>query len=175
MLQDSTPKDSGDMSKSWRELTRGIKYVVIGTDLEEQFLALVNGQKPMKRVRTKSGKKWHFFIGDKEFFRVEINRPYVKGQDFMTPIVNHLDAMMETLIYELIKKHWKWFDNIQTSGIPLINLSKTVGLGTTNFNKRRGRGGGFARRKTGRKTFSRRLGRRRRTGTFITSKSVSVG
>ena len=126
------------------------------------------------KIRRKNGGKFHFFIGEKEFFRIEINKPYIRGNDFMTPIINHLDTMMETLLFELIKKHWKWFDNIHVSGIGFRNISNTVGLGTVNFNKRRGRGGGMVRRRTGRKEFSRRLGRRRRSGSFITSKSASV-
>ena len=174
LLRDFTPKDSGELAKSWHVMNRGITFVVIGTDMVDLFNLVVNGTKPWVQ-KGKNGKKLHFFIGNHEFFRVKVTHKMVLGNDFMDALLKGLDNMMDALILSLVKKHWKVFSDLPVEHITFNNITKTVGLTGTHLSRSRGRGRGAHRINTGRRSLTRRLGRRRRTGTFITSKSVSVG
>ena len=85
----------------------------------------------------------------------------------------YLKALMDALI----QKHWRVFKRAQATNaknIRLRNISKQSGIGQGSKRSRnRGRGGGFKRR-TGKVSNRRRLGRRRRTGKFISSNNVKM-
>jgi len=174
VLRNNTPVDSGELRDSWKVFQKTSKFIIVGTDLVDKFLQVVNGVKPQV-IRAKNGKAMHFFIGGEEFFRISIRHPGFTAFDFITPITIVLNKMMETLVLSLVKKHWKVFSDIKVKQITKVNLSKTVGLTGVKRNARRGRGGGIQKAKTGRKSFKRTLSRRRRTGKFITSQKTTVG
>ena len=174
LLVERTPKDSEEFSKSWRVFERGVKFVVIGTDMQDLFQLVTNGQKAYTQV-SKSGKKLHFFIGGQEFFRVSVKHPMVVGNEFFKDLTDGLDAMLNALILSLVKKYWKVFADLPVPDVNVNNVTKTVGLTGTNISRSRGRGRGGHRISSGQKSLTRRLGRRRHTGHFITSKSVNVG
>lgn len=174
VIIDNTPKNTGDLARSWRVVDKSQKSFVIGTDLHDQFLQVVNGTRP-QTIIAKSGKAMHFFIGSEEFFRSRVDIRGVTENPFHEPIVKAMNIMMERLIMSLMKQHWKFFKKLQNAPrITKVNLSKTVGLTGTKRNTRRGRGGGIQKAKTGRKSFKRTLSRRRRTGSFITSSKTKV-
>lgn len=174
VLKENTPSDSGELANSWKVFEKSLKYFVVGTDLTDKFLAVVNGTKPTMVV-AKNAKAMHFFIDGEEFFRIRVNLKGSGAVDFVSPIARAMDEMIEVLILSLVKRHWKIFKDISAPNVTKVNLSKTVGLTGTKINKRRGRGGGVQKAKTGRKSFKRTLSRRRRTGKFITSKNAKLG
>lgn len=174
VLRTNTPVENGELRDSWKVFEKTSKFIIVGTELTDKFLQVVNGVKPQV-IMAKNGKAMHFFIGGEEFFRVSIKHPGFVKLDFITPIVNVLNQMMEALVVSLVQKHWKIFQDIRVQNITKVNLSKTVGLTGVKINARRGRGSGIQKAKTGRKTFKRTLSRRRRTGKFITSQKTTIG
>ncbi len=174
LIKDMTPVgETSELKNSWRIYEKTNKYFVVGTDLTDKLTQVINGTRA-QTIFAKNGKAMHFFIGGEEFFRQKIEVRGSVPNDFIKPIVEKLDIMLELLITSLISKHWKIFKKLNPKRITKINLSKTVGLTGTKRNARRGRGGGIQKAKTGRKSFSRRLSRRRRTGKFITSSKTTV-
>jgi len=174
VMKENTPSSSGELANSWRVMNRGSNSFVIGTDLLDNFLQLVNGVRA-QTIFAKNGKAMHFFIGGEEFFRSRIQTRGTPSNPYHEPIIRAMDEMLYTLTLSLMQQNWRIM-NMFPKGkkITKFNLSKTVGLTGTNMNKRRGRGGGIQKAKTGRKSFKRTLSRRRRTGKFITSKKTKV-
>jgi hypothetical protein len=180
ILKENTPVKDGELRDSWKVFEKNVKFIIVGTDLVDRFTQVVHGTRP-RHIVAKNGKAMHFFIGNQEFFRAEVDSAGSSPNPFYEPLVKGMDIMLEKLILSGIKKDWKIFKGINTPNVTkanstkFFNISKTIGLGSTKRNTRRGRGGGVQRAKTGRKSFKRTLSRRRRTGKFITSKNTKVG
>lgn len=177
VLKENTPVKTGDLRDSWKVFEKNIKFIVVGTDMTEAYSRVVNGMRP-QTIIAKNGKALHYFIGNKEFFRVSVDVAGSRPNPFVEPLVKAMDIMLEKLILSQIKKNVKIFKGIKAERVDkvnIVNIAKTVGLTGTKRNTRRGRGTGLQRAKTGRKSFKRTLSRRRRTGKFITSKNTSVG
>jgi len=170
---ENTPKNTGDLAKSWKITGKTGNSFTIGTDLHDQFLQVTNGT-VAQTIIAKNAKAMHFFIGGEEFFRTRVDIRGVIENPFIEPIAKAMNIMMEALMLSLIKQHTKLFSGIQAKKITKFNLSKTVGLTGTKRNTRRGRGGSIQKAKTGRKSFKRTLSRRRRTGGFLTSQKTKV-
>ena len=177
VLKENTPVKTGDLRDSWKVFEKNVKFIIVGTDLTEAYSRVVNGMRP-QTIYAKNGKALHYFIGNKEFFRVSVDVAGSRPDPFVEPLVKAMDIMLEKLILSQIKKYSKIFNGIQAQNVTKVNINniaKTVGLTGTKRNTRRGRGTGMQRAKTGRKSFKRTLSRRRRTGKFITSKNVKAG
>lgn len=177
ILKENTPVKDGDLRDSWKVFEKTTKFIIVGTDMTEAYSRVVNGMRP-QTIYAKNGKALHYFIGNKEFFRVSVDVAGSRPNPFVEPLVKAMDIMLEKLILSQIKKNARIFKGIQAENIGranIVNIAKTVGLTGTHRNTRRGRGTGLQRAKTGRKSFKRTLSRRRRTGKFITSKNTKVG
>ena len=183
ICKELSPVKDGELRASWQVFTKTLTEVVIGTDLVDAYSRIVNGMRPQV-IYAKNAKAMHFIIGNKEFFRTQVNVLGTAPDNFLQPLLDKaVDKIIAELGVALVPKHMPFFKNITprakgslTSKHGLqTNLSRTVGLTGTKRNARRGRGGGIQRAKTGRKSFKRTLSRRRRTGKFITSKNTKVG
>jgi len=174
VMKENTPTNTGELANSWRVMNKGSDSFVVGTELVDNFLQLVNGVRA-QTIFAKNGKAMHFFIGGEEFFRSRIQTRQTPSNPYHEPIIAAMDEMLFTLTMSLMEQNWRIMkDVIKVQKVTKFNLSKIVGLTGTKVNKRRGRGGGLQKAKTGRKSFKRTLSRRRRTGKFITSKKTTV-
>lgn len=172
----TTPKVEGDLSRSWYIVAKGKDFVEVGTSMHDAFLRVVNGTSPHV-IRAKRAKTLHFIIGGQDFFRLEVFHKGTRSNPYINPIVKGLDRLIQALLHNLMVKYWKIYNIKSAPKIRAFNASKTVGISTgTKRNTRRGRGGsGTMVIRSGRKSFKRKLGRRRRTGQFITSKKARAG
>ena len=174
VLKENTPTASGDLSRSWKVFERSSKMFVVGSDMPDLVIQQTEGVRP-QTIHAKNAKAMHFFIGGEEFFRSKVDIRGTAQNEFVMPIIQAMDFMLQALVMSLIKQHWKIFKTLRAKKITMFNLSRTVGLSTgTKRNTRRGRGGGVQKAKTGRKSFKRTLSRRRRTGRFITTQKTEV-
>lgn len=182
ICKDITPTDTGELRDAWKIFEKGLNRIVIGNELPDALARIVRGISAQTIV-AKNGKSMHFFLDGEEFFRQRVD---IKGKlpdDFLEVLLYRaIDKAILDLELSLMPKHFPFFKDNMTprpKGVnrkfTSSNLAKTVGLTEGKINKRRGRGGGIQKAKTGRKSFRRVLSRRRRTGTYITSKKVKLG
>jgi hypothetical protein len=175
VIKRNSPVDTGELAASWKVTARGRDYIELDTDQPEKFFAVVNGQAPHV-IRAKNANVLHYFVGGQEFFNVEVNHPGTTPNNFMRPILRALDEMMNNIMSALIAKYYKVFSHTDRRGkLGINNITRTVGLTGTRISRRRGRGSGIQKVRTGRRQFKRVLGRRRRTGKFIKKQDVKVG
>ncbi|MFB5617575.1 MAG: hypothetical protein ACE5Q4_02795 [Nitrosopumilus sp.] len=177
-LRNITPKDTGETANAWFIEKKTRTSVTIGNRNEDILLLIQKGHKGGEKIFPDTAQAFRFEIGGQEFFRTFITTKTQNPNPFMLGIVEGLDKFNKALMDALIKKYWKVFKNMQAqsspSGVKLRNISKQSGIGQgTKRSRNRGRGGGFQRR-TGKISNRRRLGRRRRTGKFISSKEVKM-
>jgi hypothetical protein len=177
-LREVTPKDTGETANAWFIEKKTNTSVTIGNRREDILLLIQRGHSGGQVLQPKTAKTFRFEIDGQEFFRTTITTKTENPNPFMVGVVEGLDKFNKLLMESLIKKYWKVFERIRASsspsGIKLRNISKQSGIGQgTKRSKNRGRGGGFKRR-TGKISNRRRLGRRRRTGKFLTSKEVKM-
>lgn len=168
------------LGESWKVTARGGTYTEIDTDIPELFFSIVNRTRPHEIVAgTQSGAKTlHYLVGGQDFFSVRVFHPGTRGNPFIVPIVAALDKILVSLMANLIAKHYKTFKHlrIQATRHGIGNIARTTGLTGTRLSRNRGRGKiTLVRQRTGRRQFKRRLGRRRRSGKFLTRKEVKVG
>ena len=165
MIKQAAPKDTGEYANSWTVVQRGAKFIVIDTSMPDLFNWLENGTRPHK-IRAKSTD----FLSFGGIFRKEVDHMGTQPQPHIIHVVDQLDKIMKDVMHVQMKKHYRLFNHISTTGgVPKTsNLTKTVGLTGTKVSSLRGRGKiTMVRARTGRKQFKRRLGRRRRTGQWI--------
>jgi len=132
LLLQNTPKDTGELSRSWTviEKTRNSIEIGVRPDQEEKLQYVVNGTR------------------------------YTEPNNFMDIVDSAINNLLNIgLGDELVKRHRFWRPIIGK-----VNITNTVGLTGTSFNKRRGRGRAtIVRPRTGRLSSRVRIGRRRRT------------
>ncbi len=175
-LQEITPKESGATAQAWRVEKRTNKSVTIGNAREGILLLIQKGHQGGQLVQPKRARVFRFEIDGQEFFRTTITTKTENPNPFMENVNKGLDMFLQALMEALISKHWHIFKKAVKNAktIRLRNISKQSGIGQgTKRSRNRGRGGGFKRR-TGKISNRRRLGRRRRTGKFISSKDVKM-
>ena len=176
IMKRTTPKTSGDLANSWVIMEKSDKHVVVGTTMHDSFLQIIHGMKP-RTIRARNAKSLFFTIGGQDFFRLEVFHPGSRANPYIEPIITGLDKVIQQLLEDLILKYWKIFGSNKNPKVRFFNASRTVGISTgTKRNTRRGRGGaGSMVIRSGKKSFKRKLGRRRRTGQFITTKKAKAG
>jgi len=180
LVKSITPVDSGELEESWKIRSATIHRIIIGSDNPETVSRIISGIRAQTIV-SKNGKAMHFFMNGEEFFRSKVETKGVRPDNFLETLVqkrvNRLIRSLATVLViennRMLKGRMKGGKRFNKKYIS-SNLSKTTGLTDTRRNNRRGRGGGIQKAKTGRKSFRRVLSRRRRTGTYITSKKVKV-
>lgn len=175
-LREVTPKSSGTTANAWRVERRTNKSVTIGNSNEGILLLIQKGHVGGRLVQPSRAKAFHFMIDGQEFFRTTIVTRTQNPNQFMSVVNKGLDMFLKVLMEALIQKYWVIFKKTAPNPktIRLRNITKQSAIGQgTKRSKNRGRGGGFKVR-TGKKSFKRRLGRRRRSGKFITSKKVEM-
>jgi hypothetical protein len=183
VCKDLSPVKDGQLRDSWQVTTKSMKQIIIETDMVDSYGRITQGMRPQTIV-AKNGKAMHYFIGNKEFFRQKVEILGTPKNEFLQVILDKaVDKVILDLGIALMVKHKPFFkksitptqsSRTGTKRHVNSNLSKAVGLTGTKRNTRRGRGGGIQRAKTGRKSFKRTLSRRRRTGSFITTKEVKM-
>jgi len=178
IIKANAPSSTGNFGRSWRVTARGPTWVEIDTDMQDVFFALVNGTGPhIIRAGTESGSEvLAYTLGGRDFFSVTVRHPGSRKNDFMSPIVRALDDVVLELMKILVAKYYKVFKaSDKRANLGSGNITKIVGLTGTRISKNRGRGKiTLIRPRTGRRQFKRRLGRRRRSGHFLTKKDAQV-
>jgi len=178
IIKANAPSSSGNFGRSWKVVARGGTWIEIDTDMQEVFFALVNGTGPhLIRAGTASGSDvLAYTLGGRDFFSVSVRHPGSRKNDFMSPIVKALDDVVLELMKILVAKYYKVFKATDSRAkLGSGNITKIVGLTGTRISKNRGRGKiTLVRTRTGRRQFKRRLGRRRRSGHFLTKKDAQV-
>jgi len=176
-LKNVTPKDTGTTANAWFIEKRTRTSITIANNNEAVLLLIQKGHSGGDEIFPNRVKALHFFIGGQEFFRSSVTSKVANPNQFMKGVNRNIDRFLEPLMSALISKYWKIFTSVRKQSprqIRLANISKQSGIGQgTKRSRNRGRGGGFKRR-TGMKGLKRRLGRRRRTGKFISSKNVQM-
>jgi len=134
LLRANTPKDTGKLASSWKTLERTTHSLEIGVPDDQED-------------------KLHFVVNGTRF---------ISPNPFMELIDNTINQLISTgLTQSLGKSHRYWRPIVNEGG---GNFSNTVGLTGTKYNIRRSRGNASQLHKTFNKpSFSKRLGRRRRT------------
>jgi len=178
IIKSNAPSASGNFGRSWKAVARGQTWVEIDTDMQDVFFALVNGTSPhLIRAGTESGSDvLAYTLGGRDFFSVTVRHPGSRKNDFMTPIIKALDEVVLELMKILVAKYYKVFKATDARAkLGSGNITKIVGLTGTRISGNRGRGKvTLVRTRTGRRQFKRRLGRRRRSGRFLTRKDAQV-
>ena len=178
LVKEITPVDSGELRDAWKIFTKNINRIVIGNETPDALERIANGIRARISVAPE-GKFYHFYIGGEEIWSQKVEHKRVLPNEFLQVLVEKaVDKAIADLLLALLHRHIPILKGNMTPTpreIKRLNLSKTVGLTGAKRNNRRGRGGGIQKAKTGRKSFRRTLSRRRRTGTYITSKKVKVG
>ena len=163
-LRNITPKDTGETANAWFIEKKTRTSVTIGNRNEDILLLIQKGHKGGEKIFPDTAQAFRFEIGGQEFFRTFITTKTQNPNPFMLGVVEGLDKFNKALMQA----------QSSPSGVKLRNISKQSGIGQgTKRSRNRGRGGGFQRR-TGKISNRRRLGRRRRTGKFISSKEVKM-
>ena len=164
MIKQAAPRDTGEYANSWKIIKRSSKFIIIDTDMPGLFQWLENGTQPHE-IRPIKAKALMTPFG----FVKRVLHTGTQPQPHIIHVVNQLDKIMKDVMRSQMKKHNKLFRHVTAPGIARTsNLTKTVGLTGTKVSSLRGRGKiSMVRARTGRLQFKRRLGRRRRTGSWI--------
>lgn len=171
LLQQNTPVDTGDLSKSWQILAKDSNSVTIGVsdDQEDALQAVIFGTGPsvgrfvpVLGVRLVSKEK---DIG---------MHPGTVKNDFVFRIQDQLNGLMGEVMRQSMFKGHKFYRGFDSPS-DRANLSKIVGLTGLKGNRRRGLGRTSFNIRTGRKSFRVRIGRRRRVMTTDYTKKVQLG
>ena len=176
-IKELSPVDSGTLRDSWKIFEKSLSEIILGTNNPEAYRRVLEGITGRTITSDRDGGYLEFpGLGGQIIYRKSVTIKSVEGHDFLKSLLDRaVDKAILDLSEALVLKHMP----ITRMGkiapkIKQVNLSKTVGMTGTKRNTRRGRGGGIQKAKTGRKSFKRTLSRRRRTGKFITRKTVKV-
>lgn len=146
LLLQNTPKDTGELSRSWTviEKTRNSIEIGVRPDQEEKLQYVVNGTR------------------------------YTEPNRFMDLVDGSINNLLNIgLADELVKRHRFWRPIIGK-----VNITNTVGLTGTKYNKRRSRGKAtIYRLRKGRIANRVRIGRRRSTAGLSNQffKDIKIG
>ena len=103
-IKRTAPKKTGKYRKSWKIGTKTKKKIQIITDMGFLYLILeFQGSRPHK---IRGNPILHFWIGDQEFFRREVNHPGFAAIPHVRPA---LDKIFARAAPEIMGKHLKVF------------------------------------------------------------------
>ena len=137
LLRQNTPKDTGELSRSWFEKMKTRTSVRIGVTPDQ----------------------------DKKLIYIVFGTRYIQPNDFISPVLIVIGENIENIMRSNLKASHPYLSNIQ-GGISRGGVdtpSNIVGLTGTKFMARRGRGRSFLGvPRSGLKRLSRRVGLRRK-------------
>jgi hypothetical protein len=171
LLEQNTPKDTGELSKSWKILGKDSNSVTIGVDdsQEDALQAVIFGTSPS------AGR----FVPALGVRLISKNRdigmhPGTIKNDFVLRVQSQLNGLMGEIMKQSMLKGHKFYRGFDSPS-DRANLSKIVGLTGLKGHKRRGLGRTSFNIRTGRKSFRVRIGRRRRVMSTNYIKRVELG
>lgn len=175
LLQQYSPKDTGDYSRGWKIISISADQVQVGNDNDELVDILEGGTDPRTiepRVGRQNGVLVFEMNGQTVFSRY-VNHPGTPAQPHIQTVQNIMDELMIEFIQAIMAKHSPLFSNGSIPSIPKKSNIQNIG-GLAKFNRNVGKGRiHITRPRTGRRIFKRRLGLRRRTGQSI--RNIQIG
>lgn len=137
LLKQNTPKDTGELSRSWYEKMRTRTSVRIGVTPDQ----------------------------DKKLIYIVFGTRYIQPNDFISPVLIVIGENIENIMRSNLKYSHPYLSNIRGGGSRggIETPSNIVGLTGTKFMARRRRGKSFLGvPRSGLKRFNRRIGLRRK-------------
>lgn len=168
LLRQNTPVDSGDLAQDWKVLARDSISVTIGVSDEndDKLRIVLLGSQPHE-IEAKKGSALTTPYG---LFR-KIHHPGTQPNNFFEAVEFEMNRLMSDKMGDALAQSHRFFAPYSNKA----NLSKITGLTGVKFSPRRAFGKhSLLRPRTGLLSNRVRIGRRRRTGSSILSKTKRV-
>lgn len=164
LLQQNTPKDSGELANSWRIMNKSTNMIEVGTDQVDLVEALVQGSPP-HIIEPKDKSVLRFEKDGQEIFAARVFHPGIPRNPFLDGVASVLSRIIIDTLERAISQQHPYFASLRGIGGKGRRFQQVgrTSAGLTGGITFAGRAT-LVRAGTGRRQLKRRLQLRRRRG-----------